>query len=94
VRQAHAEEATMFDRYHCRDRDQSTGVAALMFAMVCFAIMTVASTVAYICAHIWLVATIALRLAERQWFRAMAWTCILAVLIYIDVQLLGYTVNY
>ena len=78
----------MFDRCHCRDRD-STGVAALLFAMVCFAIMTVAFAIAYICAHIWLIATIALRLSEGQWFRAMAWTCILAVLIYIDVQALA-----
>ena len=34
---------------HCHERDQSTGVAALLFAMLCFAIMTVAFTVAYIC---------------------------------------------
>lgn len=61
----------------------------MLFAMVCFAIMTVAFTIAYICAHIWLIATIALRLSEGQWFRAMAWTCILAVLIYIDVQALA-----
>ena len=32
----------MFDRCYCRDRD-STGVAALLFAMVCFATMTVAA---------------------------------------------------
>jgi hypothetical protein len=82
----------VFDRCHCRDRD-STGVAALLFAMVCFAIMTVAFTIAYICAHIWLIATIAVQSSKGQWFRAMAWTCILAVLIYIDVQLLGYGVG-
>ena len=83
----------MFDRCHCHDRDQSTGVAALLFAMVCFAIMTVAFTIAYICAHIWLIATIAVQSSKGQWFRAMAWTCILAVLIYIDAQLLGYGVG-
>jgi hypothetical protein len=78
----------MLSRCHCHDRDQRTGVAALLFAMVCFAIMTVAFTVAYICAHIWLVATIAWRLANRQWFRATGWMCVLVVLIYIDVQAL------
>ena len=55
----------------------------------CFAIMSVAFTVAYICAHIWLVATIAWRLSKGQWFRATGWACILAVLIYIDIQILG-----
>ena len=80
----------MFHKCHCDERDQSTRVAALLFAMVCFAIMTVAFTIAYICAHIWLIATIAVQSSKGQWFRAMAWTCVLAVLVYIDVQLLGY----
>jgi hypothetical protein len=79
----------LLNRCHCRDRDQSTGVAALMFAMVCFAIMTVAFTIAYICAHIWLVATIAWRLSKGQWFRAAGWLCVLALLIYIDVHALA-----
>jgi hypothetical protein len=54
-----------------------------------FAIMTFAFSIAYVCAHIWLVATIAWRLSKSQWFRATGWTCILAVLIYIDIQILA-----
>ena len=57
--------------------------------MLCFAIMTVAFTIAYICAHIWLIATIAWRFAQRRWITASWWMCVLAVLVYIDVQMLG-----
>jgi hypothetical protein len=87
VRQAHAEEATVLD--HCHERDESTGVGWLLFAMVMFAIMTFAVSIAYIGAHVWLIGLIALRSSKGQWFRALAWTCVLVVLIYIDVQMLS-----
>jgi hypothetical protein len=73
---------------HCHKRD-STGVAALLFAMLCFAMMSVAFTVAYVGAHVWLIGLIALRSSRGEWFRAVGWMCVLAVLIYIDVQILG-----
>jgi hypothetical protein len=74
------------DRYHERD---DTGVGWLLFAMVMFAMMTFAVSIAYIGAHVWLIGLIALRSSRGQWLRAIAWMCVLAVLIYIDVQLLG-----
>jgi hypothetical protein len=70
---------------HCRDND-STGVAALMFAALMFAIAIFAFSIAYICAHVWLVANIGLRLMDRQWFRAAWWAMVLGLLIYIDIQ--------
>ena len=76
----------MLDRCHERD---STGIGWLLFAMVMFAIMTFAFSIAYIGAHVWLIAIIALRSSKGQWFRAVGWACILAILIYIDIQLLG-----
>jgi hypothetical protein len=79
----------VFHKCHWHERDDSTGVAALLFAVIMFAIMTFAFSIAYVCAHIWLVATIAWRLSKGQWFRATGWTCILAVLIYIDIQIPG-----
>jgi hypothetical protein len=70
---------------HC-DRDDSTGVAALMFAAVCFAIMIVSFTVAYAALHLWAISTLLLRLMERQWIRATGWAMVLGLLIYIDWQ--------
>jgi hypothetical protein len=74
----------------CHERDDSAGVGWLLFAMVMFAMMSVAFTVAYIGAHVWLIGLIALRSSQGHWFRALAWTCVLAVLLYIDIQLLGH----
>jgi hypothetical protein len=78
----------VFHKIYCQ-RDDSTGVAPLLFAILMFAIMTFAFSIAYIGAHLWLIAIIAFRSSRGEWFRAMAWTSILAVLIFIDVQLLG-----
>lgn len=70
------------DRY----KDDSTGVGWLLFAMLMLTISVLAFSVAYFCAHIWLIANIGLRLMDRQWFRATGWMCVLGLLVYIDWQ--------
>ena len=70
------------DRY----KDDDSGVGWLLFAMLMFAIAIFAFSIAYFCAHIWLVANIGLRLMDKQWFRASWWACVLALLVYIDWQ--------
>lgn len=72
----------MFDK--CRD--DSTGVGWLLFAMLMLTISVFAFSIAYFCAHLWLIANIGLRLMDRQWFRAAWWAMVLGLLIYIDVQ--------
>jgi multisubunit Na+/H+ antiporter MnhG subunit len=74
----------MWDRCHCHERDDSTGVGWILFAMVCFAVAAVAFSIVLIAAHLWLVAQIGLRLLDKQWFRAGWWTCVLLVLFYVD----------
>jgi hypothetical protein len=73
---------------HC-DRDDSTGVAALMFAMVCFAIMLFAFSIAFAALHLWAISTLLLRLMERRWLRATGWMLVLALLIGIDIHVWG-----
>jgi hypothetical protein len=67
-------------------RDDSTGAGWLLFAMLMLTISVLAFSIAYFCAHLWLIANIGLRLMEKQWFRATWWASVLALLIYIDVQ--------
>ena len=86
VREARAEEATMFNNHCDRDHD-SSGVAALLFAMLMFAIAIFAFSFAYFCAHIWLIATVLLRLSNGQWFRASGWSLVLGLLIAIDIHI-------
>ena len=71
---------------HYRARDDSDGVAWIIFAIVCFVIAAVSFSIAYACAHIWLIATLLLRLCEGKWIRAGWWALLLALLIHIDIQ--------
>lgn len=66
-------------------KDDSTGVGWLLFAMLMLAISVFAFSIAYFCAHLWLMANIGLRLMDRQWFRAGGWAMVLGLLIYVDV---------
>ena len=59
----------------------------LLFALLCFAIAVPALLVAFVAAHIWLAATIVLRLGAGAYVRAALWCCVLAALISIDVSL-------
>ena len=69
--------------------DDSSGVGWLLFAMLMLAISVFAFSIAYFCAHLWLIANIGLRLMDRQWFRASWWASVLGVLVFIDVQMWG-----
>jgi hypothetical protein len=56
----------------------------ILFSLFCFIIAWAAFSVAFIAAHIWLVATIVLRLCEGKYIKAALWSCVLAFLIHID----------
>jgi hypothetical protein len=73
---------------HRRDND-STGVAALMFAMVCLTIMVFAFSIAYAALHLWAISTLLLRLMEGRWIRASGWMLVLALLVAIDIHVWG-----
>jgi hypothetical protein len=52
----------------------------LLFALFCFAIAGFALFAAFIAVHIWLAATILLRVSEHSYVRAALWSCVLAFL--------------
>ena len=58
----------------------------LLFALLCFAIAGSALVAAFVAAHVWLAATIVLRLFAGEYVRAVLWFCILASLVHIDVS--------
>jgi hypothetical protein len=62
----------------------SDGVMPLLFAMLCFAIAAYSFFVVFVAVHIWLVATILLRLCEGKYVRAALWSFILAWLVNLD----------
>jgi hypothetical protein len=68
----------------CKHPGDSTGVGWLLFAMFCLVIAALAFSVAIIAAHLWLLATIVLRLLDRKWWRAGMWGCVLIFLLYVD----------
>jgi len=59
--------------------DASDGVVPLLFALLCFVLAGLA--LALIAAHIWLAATILLRLCEGKYVRAALWSCVFAFLV-------------
>jgi hypothetical protein len=61
--------------------DTSAAVMPLLFAMLCFAIAAFSFFVAFVAAHIWLAATVILRLLEGKFLQAASWSCLLAFLI-------------
>jgi hypothetical protein len=56
----------------------------LLFALFCFVVAGFAFFAAFIAVHIWLAATILLRLSEGSYVRAALWSCVLAFLVNID----------
>ena len=56
----------------------------LLFAMLGFAIAAYAFVVVFVAAHLWLAATIVLRLGEGNYVRAVLWGCVLVWLVHID----------
>ena len=71
-----------------RDND-SSGIGALMFAMVCLTIAFFAFSIAYAALHLWAISTLLLRLMERKWLRASGWAMVLALLVSIDIHVWG-----
>jgi hypothetical protein len=71
---------------HYNDRDDSSGVGWILFAMLMFAVAAISFTIAIAAAHLWLGAVILLHISEGKWFRAGWWTCVLVLLIAIDVR--------
>ncbi len=70
------------------DSDHTGGaVVPLLFAALCFAIAVPALVVAFVAAHLWLTATIVLRLSTGRTVRATLWLGVLVALIAFDCQL-------
>ncbi len=67
---------------HAATDEASNGVMWLLFAMLCFAIAAYSFFVVFVAVHIWLVATILLRLSEGSYVRAALWSCVLAFLMF------------
>jgi len=59
----------------------------ILLSIVCFIIAAYAFLAAFIAAHIWLAATILLRLSEGRYVRAVLWSCVLAFFVNIDAIL-------
>jgi hypothetical protein len=72
---------------HTATGDTSNGVGWLLLAMLCFAIAAYSFFVVFVAVHIWLVATILLRLCDGKYIRAALWSCVLAFLINLDTIL-------
>jgi hypothetical protein len=70
---------------HAATDNTRDGVVPLLFAMLCLAIAAYSFFVVFVAVHIWLVATILLRLCEAKYVRAALWFCILAWLVHVDV---------
>jgi hypothetical protein len=66
-----------------------SAVVSLLLALLGFAIAGPALLVAFVAAHVWLAATILLRLGAGHYVRAALWLCILAALISLDCQLVS-----
>ena len=67
--------------------DQASGaVVPLSFAALCFAIAGPALFAGFIAAHVWLAATILLRLCTGAYVKAGLWLRLLAALVYLDVN--------
>jgi hypothetical protein len=74
-------------RNHCCCRhDEDIGVGWILLAMLGLAITFIAFWVVVVSAHIWLLATILMRVCEGIYVRAVVWSCILAWLVYIDLH--------
>ncbi len=58
----------------------------LLFALLCFVIATPALLAAFAAAHVWLAATVLLRLGAGAYVRAVLWFCALVYLIAFDVS--------
>jgi hypothetical protein len=67
----------MREEYAATDH-ASDGIVPLLFAMLCFAIAAYSFFMVFVAMHIWLVATILLRLCERKFIRAALWSSVLA----------------
>ena len=68
---------------HCRHHD-SSGIGALLFAMVMFIGAAISFSLVAIAAHLWVLAQLGRRLQDRQWGRAGWWTAVLLFLLYVD----------
>ena len=70
----------MREEYAATDHG-SDGVMWLLLAMTGFAIAVYSFFVVFVAVHIWLAATILLRLCEGSYVRAALWSCVLAFLV-------------
>lgn len=71
------------------DDSASNGVVPLLLALLCFAVAGPALVVAFVALHVWLAATIVLRLIAGAYVRAVLWGGVLAALFHIDCQLVS-----
>jgi uncharacterized SAM-binding protein YcdF (DUF218 family) len=60
---------------HAATDHASDGVMPLLFAMFCLAIAAYCFVAVFIAVHIWLAATVLLRLCEGKFVRAALWLC-------------------
>ena len=65
------------------DDNPSDGGMLLLSSLICFVIAGFAFFAAFIAVHIWLAATILLRLSEGRYVRATLWSCALVFLVLI-----------
>jgi hypothetical protein len=72
--------------YDHREHD-SSGVLAIMFAIVCFVIAIAAFSIALVAAHLFCLSTGLLRLTEGERLKAAIWFAALALLVWVDFQI-------
>jgi hypothetical protein len=77
------------DQHCCCRHHESTGVGALLFALLMFIGAAISFSVAIIALHLWFASRFILRLMEGKWFRAIGWLVLLLILFYIDGTILN-----
>ena len=63
-----------------------SALVPLLLALLGFAIAGPALVVAFVTAHVWLAATILLRLGNGDYVKAVLWGCMLAAVVHLDVS--------